>query len=124
MRLEKAQESLRAAETCLSLELFNSCASRCYYAMFQATVVALEAAGFHRDVWSHTALQATFTNELIHRRKLYPRRLSEHLNRALFWRNIADYGDAEIGQRRAKQLVEWAKAFVTKVAKSTGHEIR
>jgi uncharacterized protein (UPF0332 family) len=124
MRLEKAQESLRAAETCLSLELVNSCASRCYYAMFQAGVVALEAAGFHRDAWSHTALQATFTNELTHRRKLYPRRLSENLNCALFWRNIADYGDAEISQRRAQQLVEWAKAFVTKVAEVIGHEIR
>jgi|SRR5262249_47526992 uncharacterized protein (UPF0332 family) len=124
MRLEKAWESLQAAESCLTLELFSSCASRCYYAMFQAAVVALEAAGFHRDAWSHTALQATFTNELIHRRKIYPRRLAEDLNRALFWRNIADYGDAEISQRRAKQLVEWAKAFVTKVAEVTGHEIR
>ena len=92
--------------------------------MFQAAVVALEAVGFHRDAWSHTALQATFTNELIHRRKLYPRRLSENLNRALFWRNIADYGDTEIGQRRGKQLVEWAKAFVTEVAEVMGHEIR
>ena len=75
-----------------------------------------------RDAWSHAALQATFTNELIHRRKLYPRRLSENLNRALFFaRNIADYGDAEIGEQRAKQLVEWAKAFVTKVVEVTGH---
>jgi uncharacterized protein (UPF0332 family) len=41
MRLEKAQESLRAAETCLSLELVNSCATRCYYAMFQGGVVGL-----------------------------------------------------------------------------------
>jgi uncharacterized protein (UPF0332 family) len=124
MRLEKAQESLRAAESCLSLELFNSCASRCYYAMFQAAVVALEVAGFHRDAWSHTALQATFTNELIRRRKIYPRRLSEDLNRALFWRNIADYGDAEIGQRRAKQLIEGTKAFIAHVTEVTSHEIR
>ena len=67
MRLEKAMESLQAAESCLALKLSNSCASRCYYAMFQAAVVALEAAGFHRDAWSHAALQATFTSEMIHR---------------------------------------------------------
>ena len=124
MRLEKAMESLKAAETFLTVELFNSCASRCYYAMFQAAVVALEAAGFHRDVWGHAALQATFTNELIHRRKIYPRQLAAYLSRALYWRNIADYGDAEISQRRAKQLVEWAKAFVAKVEEVTAHEIR
>jgi uncharacterized protein (UPF0332 family) len=106
MRLEKARESLRAAESALTLELLNSCASRCYFAMFQAAVVAPEAASFHRDTWSHAALQATFTNELIQRRKIYPRQLAEYLNRALFWRNIADYGEAEISQRRAKQLVE------------------
>jgi len=124
MRLEKAMESFRAGETCLALELFNSCASRCYYAMFQAAVVALEAAGFHSDAWSHAALQATFTSELIHRRKIYPKQLAEYLNRALFWRNIADYGDVDISQRRAKQLVEWAKAFIAKVKEVTGHEIR
>jgi uncharacterized protein (UPF0332 family) len=124
MRLEKAKESLRAAESCFALEFLNSCASRCYYAMFQAAVVALEAAGFHRDAWSHTALHATFTNELIHRRKIYPRPLAEYLNRALFWRNMADYGEAEISQRRAKQLVVWARTFVVTVEEVTGHDIR
>ena len=124
MRLEKARESLRAEESCLGLRLLNSCANRCYYAMFQAAVVALEARGFHRDAWSHTALQTTFINELIHRRKIYPRQLAEYLSRALFWRNIADYGDAEISQRRAKQLVGWANAFVSKVQEVTSHAIR
>jgi uncharacterized protein (UPF0332 family) len=92
--------------------------------MFQAAVVALEAAGFHRDTWSHAALQATFTYELIHRRKIYPRRLAEYLNRALFWRNIADYGEADISQRRAKQLVDWASPFFVKVEEVTGYDIR
>ncbi len=119
MRFEKASESLQAAESCLTLKLFNSCASRGYYAMFQAAVVALEAAGFQRDVWGHASLQATFTNELIHRRKVYPRQLADYLNRALFWRNIADYSDTEISQRRAKQLVEWMKVFVTTIKEVT-----
>ena len=124
MRLEKATESLRAAESCFALGLLNSCASRCYYAMFQAAVVALETAGFHRDTRSHAALQSTFAIELIQRRKRYPRQLAEYLSRALFWRNLADYGDEEISQRRAKQLFEWAKAFVAKVTEVTGYETR
>src|SRR3989442_9261491 len=104
MGLEKAFESLRAAERCLALGPSNSCASRCYYAMFQGAVVALQAGGLQRDAWSHAALQATFTNEMIHRRKIYPRHLADYLNRGLFWRNIADYGDGAISQRQARKL--------------------
>jgi hypothetical protein len=59
---------------------------------------------------------------MIHRRKIYPRQLAEYLNRGLFWRNIADYGDGEISQRRAKQLLAWATVFVTKVQEVTSHE--
>jgi len=92
--------------------------------MFQAAVVALQAGGLQRDAWSHTALQATFTNEMIHRCKIYPRQLAEYLNRGLFWRNIADYGDGEISLRRAKQLVAWAIVFVTKVQEVTSYESR
>jgi hypothetical protein len=84
--------------------------------------VALADAGFLRDTWSHAALQATFTTQLIHRRKLYPRSLSPYLNRTLFWRNIADYADTDMSQRRARQLVAWAQAFVTAVEEITGYE--
>ena len=122
MRLAKAQESLKAAENCLALGLVNSCASRCYYAMFQSAVVALATAGFHRETWSHAALQATFTTQLIHRRKLYPPSLAQYLSRTLFWRNIADYADTDISQRRARQLCAWAQAFVSAVEEVPGHE--
>jgi len=70
-----------------------------------------------------SALPATFTTELIHRRKLYPRSLAQYLNRTLFWRNIADYADTDISQRRARPLVAWAQAFVSAVEEVTGHEI-
>jgi hypothetical protein len=42
-------------------------------------------------LWSHAALQATFTTQLMHRRKRHPRSLAQYLNRTLFWRHIADY---------------------------------
>jgi hypothetical protein len=72
--------------------------------MFQAAVVALEKAGFHRETWSHAALQATFTTQLIHRRKLYAQSLAQYL------------------KRRAQQLFAWAKAFVSAVEEVTGRE--
>jgi uncharacterized protein (UPF0332 family) len=72
MDLERAQESLRAAELRLEAGCVNSAASRAYSARFQAAQVALETAGFTRTAWSHPGLQATFTTELIQRRKIYP----------------------------------------------------
>jgi hypothetical protein len=90
--------------------------------MFQAAVVALATAGFHRATWSHAALQATFTTPLIHRCKLYPPALAQDLSRTLFWRNIADYAAIDISQRRARQLLAWAQAFVAAVEEVPGHE--
>ena len=60
MEITKAEESLKAADLCYSQGLYNSSASRGYYAMFQAAQVALEAAGFTRPEWSHAGLHATF----------------------------------------------------------------
>jgi len=79
MDIAKAEESLKAAELCYNAGLYNSSASRAYYAMFQAAQVALEKAGFKRAEWSHTALRATFANELTRRRKLYSPFLACHL---------------------------------------------
>lgn len=73
MELARAVESLQAAELCLREALVNSAASRAYYAMFQAAQVALEAGGLVRSEWSHRGVQASFNQELIQRRKLYPR---------------------------------------------------
>ena len=53
MEIVKAEESLRAAELCYAQGLYNSSASRAYYAMFHAAQAALEAAGFTRPAWSH-----------------------------------------------------------------------
>jgi hypothetical protein len=66
-----------------------------------------------RSEWSHPALQASFVNELIRRRKLYPTLLGQHFNRALQLRLDADYRPKGISQRQAAQAVRWAQEFVT-----------
>ena len=68
MLIEKAQESLRAAELCYTAKLYNATANRAYYAMFQAALVALKRAGItpKGEQWSHEGLQAAFAKELIH----------------------------------------------------------
>lgn len=119
MRLDRAEESLEAAQLCLEAQLVNSAASRAYYAMFQAAQVALEAAGFVRVQWSHSGLQATFTTELIHRRKLYSATLRDHLASGLGVRQAADYGHAGISGKVAQRLVRRATTFVDVVREVT-----
>ena len=115
MDFSKAKESLDASELCLGAGLYNACANRAYYAMFQSAVAALERQGFQRNTWSHPGLQRTFTQELVHRRKLCPNQFSTYLHKGLYWRNMADYSDTDISKKRAEQLLNWARNFVSKI---------
>ena len=116
MNLERAQESLHAANLCLQTGYVNSAASRAYYAMFQSAQVALEAAGFTRATWGqHAVLQATFTAELIARRKVYPAALRDYLSTGLRARHAADYGASGISQKVAQRMLRRATRFVTAV---------
>ena len=121
MLLARAQESLRAAEICLEAQLVNSAASRAYYAMFQAAHVALEAAGVARAQWSHPALQAAFTSELVNRRTAYPAALRDHLSIGLGVRQAADYGRTGVSQKVAHRMVRRAAAFVSSIQEGTRH---
>ncbi|HXH11856.1 MAG TPA: HEPN domain-containing protein [Alphaproteobacteria bacterium] len=70
--LEKAEEFLQAAHRGLDEGWYNSAVSRAYYAMFQAARAGLAAIGIRRPWWRHGSLQATFSTELVQRRKVYP----------------------------------------------------
>jgi uncharacterized protein (UPF0332 family) len=115
MELDRAQESLQAAQLCLQEGFVNSAASRAYYAMFQAAQLALETEGFRRTTWSHPGLQASFTSELVHRRKRYPAVLRDYLSTGLAVRQVADYGRSGVSQKIAQRLVRRAAAFVVAV---------
>ena len=119
MLIERAQESLRASWLCLDKDLVNSAASRAYYAMFQAAQAALELAGVARRQWSHAMIQATFTSELIHRRKFYPAALRSDLSTGFTVRRAADYEDVGISRSRAHRLVRRAAAFVSTIQGGT-----
>ena len=106
---------------CLEADLVNSAASRAYYAMFQAAQSALEAAGVTRAGQSHAGLQAVFTAELIHRRKVYPAVFRDYLSSGLEVRQVADYGRSGVSARVAQRLVRRAGSFVSRVWEATGH---
>jgi uncharacterized protein (UPF0332 family) len=120
MDLIRARESLQAAELCLRADLVNSAASRAYYAMFQAAQIALEAGGLVRSEWSHKALHASFNQELIQRRKLYPRVLRNYLMAALTVRQAADYGEAGVSMKIAQRQVNRAAIFLKTVEEVIG----
>lgn len=113
MDSDRAREALEAAHVCLERGLYHSATSRAYYAMFWAAQVALARLGVVRSEWSHPALQASFVNELIRRRKLFPTLLGQHFNRALQLRLDADYRVKGVSRNQATMAVRWAQEFVT-----------
>ncbi|MGH7961830.1 MAG: HEPN domain-containing protein [Candidatus Binatia bacterium] len=121
MELSKAEESLKTAELCYSQGLYNSSASRAYYAMFQAAQVALEAAGFARSEWSHAGLHATFANELTRRRKQYAAALARDLTIVQELRHTADYRNYDLSERQAARALHKAREFVNTIKGRISH---
>ena len=121
MEMRKADESLKTAELCYSQGLYNSSASRAYYAMFQAAQVALETAGFTRPEWSHAGLHATFANELTRRRKQYAATLARDLTIVQELRHTADYRNHDLSERQAARAVHKAKEFVDAIKRRISH---
>lgn len=115
MALDRAQEALEAAQACLEKRLYQSATSRAYYAMFWAAQAALATVGVKRSEWSHAALQASFVNELVRRRKSFAAVFGQHFNRALQLRLDADYRLKGVSQRQATQSVSWAREFVSAI---------
>lgn len=121
MSLEKADESLKAAQRCPEEGWYNSGASRAYYAMFQAIRAALTHAGVDRPWWSHGGLHATFSTELVRRRKLYPVSSVRDLADAMELRHTADYSDIHVPQRRTTKAVRAAAELLNRIKQVTGN---
>ena len=116
--LEKARENLKVAEICFDKGFYNVCASRCYYAVFQSALVALTDRGLDVSRKSHKWVQATFSEELIKKRKIYPKRFKSHLMTMQMVRNQADYTVEPVSYKTASRKISKAKDFV----KATGEE--
>jgi uncharacterized protein (UPF0332 family) len=121
MIIQKAIESLKAAEHCYKAGFYNSSASRSYYSMYQAAQTAPEAVGIMRAEWTHAGLLATFANELTRRRKLYSAFLARDLNVVQDLRHTADYRDSDVSRRQATRALAKAREFVSQVEKGLSH---
>ncbi len=117
--LTRSLECLEGAESEFIADRFNNCANRCYYAMFQAAIAALIAAGIRsgdaKRQWEHGFVQAQFAGILIQRRKLYPTDLVSALPLNLERRVAADYGVPGVSKAVAERALRAARVFVEAV---------
>ncbi len=110
---DKAKESLKAARILFEAECYDSCVSRCYYAMFQMAIATLHQQGIYPPMgYSHAWVQAAVARELVHRRKLLPARLVGAMPDALKLRVEADYSESSLGRRRAQRLLRTCQEFI------------
>ena len=114
--LTRSLECLDGAESEFAAGRYNNCANRCYYAMFQAAITALIAAGVRSTKdgrpWEHDFVQAQFARILIQRRKLYPADLVSALPVNLERRVAADYGAPGVSKAVAERALRTARVFV------------
>ena len=112
--LQKADRYLRSAELLLKGSDFDSCASRCYYAMFYSAEAILLTNDLKAS--SHKGVISLFGEHFIKTGKL-DKELGKALRRAYELRQKGDY---EIGfivtEEEASKLLEIAKNFVKAIS--------
>ena len=117
--LDKAIESLVGAESECANRRYNNCANRCYYAMFQAAIAALMAAGIRstnvKGQWDHAFVQAQFSGVLIARRKLYSSDFATFFAEVVQRRLTADYGRFAVSETVTERALQEARLFVSAV---------
>jgi len=121
-RLEKARETLKAAELTLVHELYDDSANRSYYAVFHAVraLLALEGADYKR----HSGVIAHFQREYVKTGK-FDKKYSEIVVSSFTARQNSDYGDFfPISREEAETQLAEAKDFVHAVDRYVGTLLR
>ena len=122
--LDKALESLAGAEGEFLNGRYNNCANRCYYACFQAAIVALQRAGMAprgaSGQWSHAFVPSQFDGVLINRRNLYSTELRGALAHTYGLRQTADYDEDPVTQTEANRALRRTRTFVQIIQQEGG----
>ena len=111
--IEKAEKFLSTAEHALNIEDYDSCVSRCYYAMFFMAEAVLLTKGLTSS--SHKGVISLFGEHFV-KAGIFEREFGKSLNDAYDKRQIGDYGVGfKVTKEEAKELLEIAKIFVQKL---------
>lgn len=115
----KADAYLRSAAVLLELEDYDSCASRCYFAMFYAAQGLLK----HKTgkLPSQEGIRSAFVKNFVEPGVL-PEKAGDMLDRGYDLQERADYSsDFAIDQATAERALQEAEAFVTTAGRRAGH---
>jgi len=111
--IDKAEKFLSTAEQALRIEDYDSCASRCYYAMFFMAEAVLLTKNLTAS--SHKGVISLFGEHFV-KTKILERNLGKALNDAYDKRLVGDYGVGfTVTVEEAEDLLETAKDFVQKL---------
>ena len=106
---------------------YDPCASRAYYAVFQAAIAALLKLTDARPrmvqgrfVWEHDWVPGQFNRRLIHERKLFSSDLVNVPSELLQRRHEADYYENRVSEKTARRSLDKAKRFVEAVQEKLG----
>jgi len=108
--LERAEQSIRAAQSLASDEWYDFAASRAYYAVFYAASAVLLSEGL--DLSKHSGGIAS-----IHQRFVKTGKLDKEQGKTLNWlfelRNVGDYGvTTHVSPQDAEQAIRAAESFL------------
>lgn len=107
--IEKAEKFLSTAEQALGIEDYDSCVSRCYYAMFFMAEAVLLTKNLSAS--SHKGVISLFGEHFV-KTEIFERNLGKALNDAYDKRLIGDYGVGfTVNEQQAKDLLETAYNF-------------
>jgi uncharacterized protein (UPF0332 family) len=114
--LAKARYSLRTSQSAYEQGDSDSCASRDYFAVFQAEIAALiKLTEFRQEQWRHERVQAEFNQRLIQARKVFPASLRSTHDDLIGRRHTADYTDQLISARTAERCLRKAAEMFTTI---------
>ncbi len=121
-RIKKARRFLKDAEILFQNKGFDSCLGRCYYAVYHALVSILETNGVRSETWPHEFVLSEFGRLLVHRKKLFSQELVNTAYAVRKKRSEADYGLAEISEKKAKRMLDKTRSLCHTVFQEMEHE--
>jgi len=95
--MKRAEEFIQAARLCLENKYYNAAATRAYYGVLHAAIVALVCFAKDKTVQSlmngktHKKVAALFDKEFVNRAKVFPAHRGI-IHKLRGWRHDADYG--------------------------------
>ena len=111
--IAKAEKYLGTAQLTLDVGDYDTCVSRCYYAMFFMAEAALLTRGLRAS--SHKGVIGLFGEHFV-KSGIFDRDLGKALRMAHDTRIVGDYGVGfSVGEDQARETLDRAREFVSRV---------